>query len=143
MGVYAMGSSIYAGTIDGLSISSDGGSTFTNRTTDQGLGSTFVHSVYASGSSVYAGTSMRTATDGGLGLSTNGGSSFTNTTTANGLGSNSVLRVYASGDKLYASTTNGLSIAQLPAATPVPGPLPLLGASAAFRWSRRLRRLLG
>ena len=59
------------------------------------------------------------------------GLSFTNYTTANGLGANSVSRVYA--------TDGGVSIAQLPS-THVPGPLPVLGAVAAFGFSRKLRK---
>ena len=34
-GVYVVGSTVYAGTQGGLSISTDGGATFTNRTTDR------------------------------------------------------------------------------------------------------------
>ena len=63
LGVYAVGSNVYAATIDGLSISTDGGATFTNRTTADGLGDNFVLGVYAVGSNVYA------ATAGGLSIS--------------------------------------------------------------------------
>jgi hypothetical protein len=66
-----------------LSISTNGGATFTNKTTANGLGDNLVHGVYASGSTVYA------ATDRGLSISTNDGATFTNKTTANGLGSRS------------------------------------------------------
>jgi hypothetical protein len=56
-GVYASGSSIYAATGGGgLSISTDGGTSFTNKTTANGLGANFVRGVYASGSSIYAAT---------------------------------------------------------------------------------------
>ena len=61
-GVYASGSSIYAATIGGLSISTNGGSSFTNYTTAQGLGNNDVYGVYASGSNIYA------ATNGGLSI---------------------------------------------------------------------------
>ena len=81
-GVYADGSNVYAATSGGLSISTDGGATFTNRTTAEGLGNNSVSGVYADGSNVYA------ATDDGLSISTNGGVSFTNKTTDNGLGNN-------------------------------------------------------
>ena len=91
--------------------------------------------VYASDGYLYA------ATSGGLSVSTDNGGSWTTYTTADGLGSNGVRGVYASGSNLYAATTGGLSIAQL-SGEPVPGPLPLLGAGAAFGWSRRLRRRL-
>ena len=84
--------------------STNGGSSFTNYTTANGLGVNIVNGVYASGSSIYA------ATLGGLSISTNGGSSFTNYTTANGLGSNFVRGVFASGSSIYAATAVGLSI---------------------------------
>ena len=72
-GVYAQGNTVYAATYGGgLSISNDGGATFTNYT--NGLGSNFVNGVYAQGSTVYA------ATLGGLSISTNGGATFTNYT---------------------------------------------------------------
>jgi len=101
-GVYASGSNIYAATYGGLSISTNGGSSFTNYTS--GLGSSNVYGVYASGSNIYA------ATAGGLGISTNGGSNFTNYAKNNGLGSNIVFGVYASGSNTYAATSGGLSI---------------------------------
>jgi hypothetical protein len=91
-----------------------------------------VRGVYASGSSVYV------ATTGGLSVSTNGGTSYTNYTTTDGLGNDFVRGVYASGNTIYAATDGGVSLAQLP----VPGPLPVMGAGAAFGWSRRLRRRL-
>jgi hypothetical protein len=56
--VYAVGSTIYAGTNNGgLSISTDGGTSFTNYTTAEGLGGNFVDGVYAVGSTIYAATS--------------------------------------------------------------------------------------
>ena len=67
------------------------------------------------------------------------GLSFTNYTTANGLGANSMSRVYTSDGNVYAATDGGVSIAQLPS-TPVPGPLPVFGAVAAFGFSRKLRK---
>ena len=60
--VYTSGSSIYAATDGGLSISTNGGSSFTNYTTTNGLGNNIVNGVYASGSSIYA------ATRGGLSI---------------------------------------------------------------------------
>jgi len=166
-GVYASGSSIYAATYGGLSISTNNGTSWSNYTTANGLGDNYVDGVYASGGSIYA------ATDGGLSISTNGGSSWTNYTTADGLSKN-VRGVYVSGDNVYAATIpdianveppnfpeclddsppceftqtvvseGGLSIAQLPASAPnaVPGPLPLFGAASAFGFSRKLRRRL-
>ncbi len=77
---------------------------FTNRTTADGLGSDKVEGVYVEGSVVYA------ATWGGLSISTDGGNTFSNRTTANGLGSNYVHGVFANGLKIYAATAGGLSI---------------------------------
>ncbi|MFM9135380.1 MAG: fibronectin type III domain-containing protein [bacterium] len=106
-GVYAVGSTVYAATYGwGLSISTNGGATFTSRTaTGNGLGSDFVYGVFAVGSTVYA------ATGGGLSISTNGGTTFTNRTAADdSLGSNAVNGVYVTDDTVYAATTGGLSI---------------------------------
>jgi len=84
-GVYAVGSTVYAATNGGVSISTDGGNTFTNST--NGLGGTSginsgssVNVVYADGGKIYA------ATQNGLAISSNGGTSFTNITTANSVG---------------------------------------------------------
>ena len=79
-------------------------SSFTNKTTANGLGSNIVFGVYAVGSNVYA------ATNGGLSISTNGGTTFTNKSTTDGLGSNIVFGVYAVGSNVYAATNGGLSI---------------------------------
>jgi hypothetical protein len=103
-GVYADGSNIYAATNGGLSISNDGGSTFTNRTTDDGLGDNQVYGVYVDDNKIYA------ATAGGLSISSDGGSTFTNRTMNHGLGSAFVLGVYADGSNIYAATAYGLSI---------------------------------
>ena len=86
-------------------------------------------------SAVYCGLGLALPPDKASALS------FTSYTTASGPGGNDVYGVYASGSNLYAATTGGLSIDQL-SGEPVPGPLPLLGAGAAFGWSRRLRRRL-
>jgi hypothetical protein len=104
LGVYVSGSTVYAGTIAGLSKSTDGGSIFTSKTTSNGLGNNIVFGVYAIGNTVYA------ATLGGLSISTDDGASFTNKTTSNGLGNNVVTGVYADGSKIYAATAGGLSI---------------------------------
>ena len=54
-GVYASGSSIYAATGAGLSISTNNGTNWSNYTTGNGLLNNNVQGVYASGSSIYAG----------------------------------------------------------------------------------------
>jgi hypothetical protein len=79
-------------------------STFTNKTTVNGLGNNYVLGVYVDGSNVYA------ATIGGLSISANGGATFLNKTTGQGLGSNVVYGVYADGLNVYAATDGGLSI---------------------------------
>ncbi len=89
----------------GLSISTDGGNTFTNKDETNGLGYDTVKGVYVSGLTVYAATSK------GLSISTDGGKTFTNKTTTNGLGTNAVNGVYVDGTTIYAATNNGLSIA--------------------------------
>jgi hypothetical protein len=99
----------------GLSISTDGGLTFTTKTTDNGLGNNSVNDVYAVGNTIYAAT-----LSGGLSISTNGGTTFTNYTIANGLGSYNVYSIYVdiTTSKIYAGTSGGLSFCQ-DAALPV------------------------
>ncbi len=63
VGVYADGATVYAATFGGLSISTDGGATFTTYTTANGMGSNFVSGVYADGATVYAATN-----GGGVGI---------------------------------------------------------------------------
>ncbi|MBI5825195.1 MAG: hypothetical protein HZB18_14290 [Chloroflexi bacterium] len=97
--VFVDGTTVYAATINGLSISPNINSIpFSNRTMGEGLGDNTVYSVYVSGANVYAGTW------GGLSISTDGGNTFTNKTTANGLGSNVVNGVFVSGSNVYAAT---------------------------------------
>ena len=66
----------------GFSISTDGGSNFTNYSTANGLGSDDLFSSFVdTNGTIYA------STFNGLSISTDGGSNFTNYTTVNGLGS--------------------------------------------------------
>ena len=105
--VFVSGSTVYAATDKGLSISVDRGATFSNRTFANGLGDgkrIDVWGVYAIGPNVYA------ATGGGLSISVDGGTTFTNRTTAHGLGSNFVNDVLVVDTKIYAATYEGLSI---------------------------------
>ena len=105
--VFVNGSTVYVGTYGGpdggLRISTDGGATFTTKTTVDGLGDNGVGGVYAVGSTIYA------ATNDGFSISTNGGTSFTNTRLS-GLGDWIVYGVYAVGSTIYAATAGGLSI---------------------------------
>jgi len=112
-GVFAVGNIVYAATplqlfsepgVGGLGISTNGGKTFTVRTTADGLGDNFVNGVYVAGGTVYA------ATNGGLSISTDGGTTFTTRTAADGLGNSQVGGVYAVGNTVYAATLGGLGI---------------------------------
>ena len=78
--------------------------TYTNKTTADGLVQNYTGKVYAVGSTIYATSLM------GLNVSTNGGVSFTTRTTADGLGDNQVYDVYAVGSTVYAATDYGLGI---------------------------------
>jgi len=99
-GVYVSGSTIYAATNSGgLSISTDGGNTWTTKTTSNGLATNSLLGVYANGNNVYV------ASNSGLAISTNGGVSFTNT-----LAANTVYGAYANGNTIYAGTLSGLRI---------------------------------
>ena len=55
-GVYASGSTIYAATSVGVSVSTNGGTNWTNYTTANGLGDNYVYGVFAIGSTIYAAT---------------------------------------------------------------------------------------
>lgn len=71
-GVYANGNIIYAATTNGLSISSNGGTSFTNYSqANNGLANNQANGVYAIGSSIYA------ATSNGFSISTNGDLNWT------------------------------------------------------------------
>jgi len=109
-GIFVDGSTIYAATAGGLSISTNGGATFNNRTTTNttaggaqtGLGSNVTFWLNASGPDIVVGTS------GGLSISDDAGFSFTNRTTADGLGDNNVTGVYFAGSTIYAATQNNI-----------------------------------
>jgi len=111
--IYVYGSMIYAFTGNfssniktqyGLSISSDGGNTFTHKTTANGLGSNLLYGLTVSNSKVYVATGQ------GLSISSDGGYSFVNKTTSDGLGDNSTSDVYVDGLKVYVATNGGLSV---------------------------------
>ena len=104
---------VFAATSQGLSISNDGGATFTTKTTANGLGSNTVYDVYVVGTGATA--QVFAATEGGLSISNDGGATFTTKTTANGLGHNWVHDVYVVGSgssaQVFAATwAGGLSI---------------------------------
>jgi hypothetical protein len=96
LGVYASGSNVYVGTEQEVGISTDGGVSFSSKTTANGLASNGASDVYAIGNTVYA------ASGNAVGISTDGGASFTNYN--NGLNGPYVVSVYASGSNVYAGT---------------------------------------
>jgi hypothetical protein len=55
-GVYAVGNTVYAATIGGLSISTNGGTSFDNKTIVDGLGNNQVNGVYVADGRIYAAT---------------------------------------------------------------------------------------
>ena len=107
-GVYVAdsGATLYAATNGGLSVSTNGGTSWTNYTTAQGLASNSVKGVWVSGTKILAATSA------GLSVSTNGGSSWTNYATSQGLAGSSGQAVFVSGSTIYVGTSGGLSIGQ-------------------------------
>lgn len=101
-GVYADGNKVYVATYVGLSVSTDGGKTYTSYGAANGLpwrGG--IGDVLAVGNTLYVSTYFD-----GVGISTDGGSSWTFATMANGLGSHDVRKLFASGSTLYAATHN-------------------------------------
>ncbi|MBF0442607.1 MAG: carboxypeptidase regulatory-like domain-containing protein [Oligoflexales bacterium] len=102
-GIYVSGSNIYASCFDtgGLSISTDGGSSFTKKTSDD----LWVATV--SGGNIYIGS----GTGGRIAVSADNGNSFTNkTTTCNGGTTCQFRDLYVSGTNIYAATSAGLAI---------------------------------
>jgi uncharacterized protein YaiE (UPF0345 family) len=133
-GVYAAGSTIYAATSGGLSISTNDGMNWTNYTTGSGLGNNIVNGVYAAGSTIYA------ATSGGLSISTNDGMNWINYTTGSGLGNNIVNGVYAAGSTIYAATSGGLSVGVVAVPEPSTYAMALAGlACGGYSLFRRRR----
>jgi hypothetical protein len=101
--VYYDTNTIYAGTTQGLSTSSNGGTTFINKK----IGSGSIHqirAVYADGNNIYAGNWD------GLLISTDGGTTYANKTTADGLAHNIINSIYVSNGTIYAGTHGGLSV---------------------------------
>lgn len=99
--VYVEGDNIYVGTVAGISISTNGGDSYTNYDTEDGLISNEVNSVFSDGNNIYVGTSA------GLSISDDGGQNWSNFTNNNGLGANLVREVFKSGESLYVATFGG------------------------------------
>ncbi len=96
---------VYAATNGGLSISRNGGSSWTNYTTADGLAVNAINAVCAVGPNIYAGTN-----GGGLSVSTDGAAHWTTYTTADGLCGNQILDVCAVDSSVYAVGYGGLSV---------------------------------
>ncbi|MCX6417477.1 MAG: OmpA family protein [Actinobacteria bacterium] len=120
-GVFVVGNTIYASTTDttygygnptvgGLSISTNGGTTFTNKNMANGLGSSDVKAVFVDGNTIYAGTSISAkviATSPVTNMEVNSGIVTLTTSADNGLAVGSI--VYVSGvdttlDGIYSVT---------------------------------------
>jgi hypothetical protein len=101
--VRVFGSKLYVGTEGGLSVSSDGGTTFTNYdNNNNSLGENNVMSVFVDGTKIYAGTY-----GGGLRVSTDGGMNFSHLSNMNG---SLVREVIVDGNTLFVATFDaGLS----------------------------------
>lgn len=107
------GNDVYLATDGGLSISYDGGTTFTNRTTSNGIPAKAINSVAVFGSGSTA--KIYAATKNGLAISSDGGNTFTAKTTLNGsLAANDVRDVayttQSGTTQVFAATSAGLSI---------------------------------
>ncbi|TAE07600.1 MAG: choice-of-anchor D domain-containing protein, partial [Bacteroidetes bacterium] len=102
---YLYGGTLYVGTSGGLSVSTDGGNTFTNKSI---AGALSVLSFFADGGTFYVGA------NNGLSFSTDGGTTFKTRNNANsgigsGIGEWAVSKIYANGSTIYAATNGGLS----------------------------------
>ncbi|MCF6776392.1 hypothetical protein L3V83_07365 [Thiotrichales bacterium 19X7-9] len=95
---------IYVATYNGLSISTNGGDSF-SKVRNAGLGGNHIYSVFVDSNDV-----LYAATGGGLSISTDKAVSFDNKTIANGLGSNRVSSVYVDSKGIIYAGANGLSI---------------------------------
>ncbi len=105
--VFAVGSAppytIYAATDMGVSVSTTGGTSWTNYPytgMNTGPASNLIQGIYVVGTTIYA------ATNAGLSISTNGGTNWTTSTVA----SSNVLGVFVLGSEIFASTDMGLSV---------------------------------
>ena len=120
--VFVDGDSVYSASVGcGVSISHDGGASWTRSSSVNGLGSDLCEDVFAHGTSIYAATRPHAGGNtglGGLSISTDDGANWTTYTTSDGLGSNWVSAVYVSGGRIYAATQGGLSIATIPSGVP-------------------------
>ncbi|AEI49657.1 hypothetical protein Runsl_3282 [Runella slithyformis DSM 19594] len=100
--IFVDGSNIYACLANSLDISTNGGTSFTQKVPENsGLASIEVNGVYASGSKVFA------ATREGLSQSTNGGATFTTNISLGNVIANCIA---VSGSNVYVGTQSGVAI---------------------------------
>jgi len=92
---------------DGLAISVDGGESWINKTTADGLGRNNIVSVSVADDVIYAATN-----GAGLSISADGGETWVIKQTAQGLASALVNSVFAIGDTVLVATQGGLSISK-------------------------------
>jgi len=86
----------------GVSISHDGGSTWSNSGVADGVPSDYVNAICEDGGVIYV------ATLEGVGISTDGGATWTASTTSDGLGSRYVYDIYATDGVVYAACWQGV-----------------------------------
>jgi len=99
--IYAATTSV-GGSGGGVSVSGNGGSSWTTYDTTDGLGSNDVNAVYVVGTTIYAATTV--------GLSIYNGTSWVTRLEGQGLGNNITNGVYADGQNVYVATNWGVSI---------------------------------
>jgi hypothetical protein len=105
--VFVRNGVLYAATLNGLSISSSLGATWTTYTASSGLPSRQVYDVYVTSSTIYAATGF------GLSVSNDGGLSWTTIyqPQPGQYGAKVVLGVYSSGQSIFAATLeDGLAV---------------------------------
>lgn len=105
---YSFPGSIYAATFGGLSISSDGGKSFSNKTTANGLGDNNVNNVFVTETTIYA--ACGNGVTGGLSISTDGGNTFINRDSSHGIVDNYVYDVYVNeSGTIFTCSSSGAS----------------------------------
>ncbi|MGB7536980.1 MAG: hypothetical protein WBM17_00430 [Anaerolineales bacterium] len=106
-GVLASGNEIYARTQTGISISRDGGNSWSAYTSDDGLAGEYMQDLFVDGHAIYAGTNS------GLSISRDDAATWMNYTAAEGLCGDYISAVYADGSTIYAGTNGkGFSISK-------------------------------
>ncbi len=105
--IFSTGNAIYLGNIS-ISYSPDGGTSWSQINSENGLKAKNVYSIISSNNILYA-SSYGNGASSGVSYSTDGGVSWKTYTTANGLASTNVNALFANEGTLYAATEKGLS----------------------------------